>query len=419
MDVFDLRQTLISKYQDYVQSFIRIRNKRIEELVNDELKAGLLWPRPLVQLNPFFERGKSIPKLADERVLSEDCKRIFRVGKSATSEGSELTLHRHQEEAVRVANSRDTTAPGNNYVLTTGTGSGKSLSYIIPIVDYCLRVGPRNQRTKAIIIYPMNALANSQMGELEKFLVAGYPEGKNPVSFARYTGQESDEDREKIQANPPDILLTNYVMMELILTRNEEHNIIRAAQNLRFLVLDELHTYRGRQGADVGMLVRRIRADLNARSVQHIGTSATLAGAETFAEQQVEVAHMATALFGSEVKPQHVIGEYLQYYTLDQDLGSEAFKSRLKQAVLNGLSAEEAASPELLRRNALAGWIETTLGLTNEKGGERKRRATPLPIEGKEGAAELLASVTQLDQPVCATAIKSILMSRYSLRDQP
>jgi len=152
MNVFELRQTLISKYQDYVQSFIRIRDQEIEKLVKDELKEGLLWPWPLVQLNPFFERGKSIPELVDERILSPECNRIFRVGKTSKGEGSVLSLHRHQEEAIRVANSRDTAAPENKDVLTTGTGSGKSLSYMIPIVDYCLRVGPRDKRTKAIII---------------------------------------------------------------------------------------------------------------------------------------------------------------------------------------------------------------------------------------------------------------------------
>ena len=424
MDVFDLRETLISKYQDYVRSFIRTRNKRIQDLVDKELKEGLLWPRPLVQLNPFFECGKSIPELVDEKILSEECKRIFRIGKTASSEGSILSLHRHQEEAIRVASPRTTAEPGDNYVLTTGTGSGKSLSYIIPIVDYCLRVGARNKRTKAIIIYPMNALANSQMGEVEKFLVAGYPEGKQPVSFARYTGQESDEDRDKIQDNPPDILLTNYVMMELILTRNEEHRIIRAAQNLRFLVLDELHTYRGRQGADVGMLVRRIREDLHANSVQHIGTSATIAGAETFAAQQTEVAEMASALFGSTVKPEHVIGEYLRRYTIDSDISSDFFKSNLKQAVLSGLTAEEQSSPDHFRRNPLAAWIEAIFGLTKENGSERKRRATPLPVRGQGGAAENLAQDTQLnpgDSPLteetCASAIEAILMAGYSLRD--
>src|SRR5258708_8211024 len=103
MDVFDLRQTLISKYQDYVQSFIRIRNKRIEDLVNDELKAGLLWPRPLVQLNPFFERGKSIRELVDEKILSEDCKRIFRIATTATTEDSPFSLHRHQQQPLPLA----------------------------------------------------------------------------------------------------------------------------------------------------------------------------------------------------------------------------------------------------------------------------------------------------------------------------
>lgn len=216
------------------------------------------------------------------------------------------------------------------------------------------------------------------------------------------------------------ILLTNYVMMELILTRNEEHRIIRAAQNLRFLVLDELHTYRGRQGADVGMLVRRIREDLHAYSVQHIGTSATIAGAETFAAQQTEVAEMASALFGSTVKPEHVIGEYLRRYTIDSNFSSDSFKSSLKQAVLSGLTAEEQSSPDHFRRNPLAAWIEATFGLTKENGSERKRRATPLPVRGQGGAAEKLAWDTRLNpaddlltEDVCASAIEAILMAGY------
>ena len=72
-------------------------------------------------------------------------------------------------------------------------------------------------------------------------------DGRPPVRFARYTGQENDEEKKEIVANPPDILLTNYVMLELILTRTSEQQLIEAAKGLRFLVLDELHTYRGRQ----------------------------------------------------------------------------------------------------------------------------------------------------------------------------
>jgi ATP-dependent helicase YprA (DUF1998 family) len=115
------------------------------------------------------------------------------------------------------------------------------------------------------------------MEELEKFLKAGYPVGRAPVTFERYTVQESQEERERIAANPPDILLTNYAMLELLMTRVDSNDraVMRAAEGLRFLVLDELHTYRGRQGADVAMLVRRVREWLNATALRCIRTSAT------------------------------------------------------------------------------------------------------------------------------------------------
>src|SRR5690606_24429530 len=137
-----------------------------------------------------------------------------------------------------------------------------SLAYIIPIVDRVLRLREQGAPAgvKAIIVYPMNALANSQLEELGKFLRNGYGEGREPVTFARYTGQEDETQRRAILDDPPDILLTNYVMLELMLTRpRERQHLIQAARGLRFLVLDELHTYRGRQGADVAMLVRRVR----------------------------------------------------------------------------------------------------------------------------------------------------------------
>ena len=94
-------------------------------------------------------------------------------------------------------------------MLTTGTGSGKSLAYIVPIMDHVLRSGS-GRGIRAIVVYPMNALANSQHEELGKFLCKGYPEGRAPVRFARYTGQERGAVREAIRDEPPDILLTNY-----------------------------------------------------------------------------------------------------------------------------------------------------------------------------------------------------------------
>src|SRR5207249_1639863 len=135
---------------------------------------------------------------------------------------------------------------------------------------------------------------------------------------------ESDEERNQIAAAPPDIILTNYVMLELLLTRTRPADVAlrRAARNLKFLVLDELHTYRGRQGADVALLVRRTRAAMEADELQCVGTSATMASEGTFAEQQAQIASVATELFGMPVRAENVIGETLTRSTNRFDLSA-------------------------------------------------------------------------------------------------
>src|SRR5262249_24666710 len=153
--------------------------------------------------NPSFEPGLWIDELVAQGVLHDECRRVFRRDKveGRTDEpGRPLRFYRHQEEAIRAA------AAGRHYVLTTGTGSGKSLSYIVPAVDHVLRRGS-GRGIRALVVYPMNALANSQFGELRKFLCHGYPDGNGPVTFAVYTGQEREEERRRILENPPDILL--------------------------------------------------------------------------------------------------------------------------------------------------------------------------------------------------------------------
>ena len=151
-------------------------------------------------------------ELVELGILHRECAQIFRIDKSDTDHrGKQLLLHQHQREAILEAQE------GQSYVLTTGTGSGKSLAYIVPIVDHVLRRGS-GRGIQAIVVYPMNALANSQDEELGKFIHRGYPQGQSLVRFARYTGQERGAAREAIRSNPPDILLTNYMMLELLLT---------------------------------------------------------------------------------------------------------------------------------------------------------------------------------------------------------
>lgn len=214
--------------------------------------------------------GPTVDELVATGDLDEGTGKVFRFG--ATS----LRFHRHQAEAIAKAKQ------GKSYVVTTGTGSGKSLCFFVPIVDAIIRArrAGKPRRTTAIIVYPMNALANSQMKEIDKFIAgSGLPDELKPV-VKRYTGQESREERERIAANPPDILLTNYMMAELLLTRQDDldSQVVSNASGLEFIILDELHTYRGRQGADVAVLVRRLRDRCSPdKEPICIGTSATMA----------------------------------------------------------------------------------------------------------------------------------------------
>lgn len=410
MNVFDLHGRLIEEYELYARSFIQIKDKRIHTKFAEEIDGGLLWPPPLVQLNPSFESGGFIADLVTEGVLHPECDRVFRSGKDK-GKNDPIVLHRHQVEAIHAA------AAGDDYVLTTGTGSGKSLAYIIPIVDRVLREGS-GKGIRAIVVYPMNALANSQMGELTKFLKDGYPDGKGPVTFRRYTGQESDDERLEIIGDPPDILLTNYVMLELILTRPDEGGLIKAAQGLQFLVLDELHTYRGRQGADVALLVRRVRDRLAPEGLQVVGTSATLAGSGSYDEQRAEVARVASQLFGSSVKPQRIIGETLRRMTVPASPEDDAFVRALRQAVLEGEPPLPDRYEEFLA-HPLSRWVEGALGVELDPDSGRLIRVQPRSITGEEGAAQLLAELIGAPEPICAERIADLLLSAGECERDP
>ncbi len=405
MNVFELREKLIADYSSYVQGFITIKDELIKEMVANELKEGLLWPDPLIQISPFFEAGDSIDDLIKSGTLHSLCERIFRIKKHETDFGKKMQLYRHQTEAIKRA------AQGHNYILTTGTGSGKSLSYIIPIVNHVLQTGS-GKGIKAIIIYPMNALANSQEKELTKFINWGFSSDTKPVTFKRYTGQESEQEKHEICSNPPDILLTNYVMLELILTRPNEAPLVNACRDLKFLVLDELHTYRGRQGADVAMLMRRTIDSTQAKDVICIGTSATLSSSGSREEQSREISKVSTMLFGSKVEPDNVIGESLQRLTSVLDFSSPSVVSKLRESVEYTLKAK-TLSIEGIKKNALFSWIETTFGVEADPITGILYRASAKSISGKDGGADILSNITGINKSTCQQAIQYALMLGY------
>lgn len=417
MNIFDLRNNIISDYASYIRSFIQIRDTTIRNRVENELfQQGFLWPEPLIQLNPLFKQGRSIDTLISQNVLHPACSRIFRRDKTPDHpQGELLLLHKHQEESIEIANA------GHSYVLTTGTGSGKSLAYIIPIVNYVLR-HPEQHGIKAIVVYPMNALANSQKIELEKYLATGITGSQRRVTFNCYTGQETTNERAAIIANPPDILLTNYVMLELILTRPRERDMLEATQ-LRFLVLDELHTYRGRQGADVALLVRRVRDRLTeaGQPLQFVGTSATLAGDGTYDAQRSEIADMATRLSGTEVLPEHVIHETLVRVTASVDEDTPTFTQQLTQRVAN-FAPQDVQDYTNFINDPLFIWLESTFGVTTRDG--RLVRTTPRRISSLDGhrddsAADLLKRRTGIAVARCVDVIKQALLAGYERIEHP
>lgn len=411
MDVFDIRRKLVNDYADYVRSFFQIRDQRIYDKVESSLAEGLLWPDPLIQLNPSFEPGMWIDELVREGVLTSECSKIFRKKPQPSEDKGPLRLHKHQEEALRAART------GANYVLTTGTGSGKSLAYILPIVDHVVRRGT-GKGIQAIVIYPMNALANSQEGELKKFLWHGYPAGSPPVTFKKYTGQEKDEEKNAIIADPPDIILTNYVMLELMLTRPAERDLIASAKGMKFLVFDELHTYRGRQGADVALLARRVADRVGSENLQFVGTSATLAGGDNYEEKQREVAAVATKIFGATVSPENVIGETLRRATPELDFDEKKVVERLATRISQPESAFATDFDEFIK-DPLSSWLETTFGIRQEENSERLIRTMPLTITGQGGAAERLSKLTSVDPTVCAEAIQRGLLAGYKCERNP
>jgi len=285
MDIFAFRDGVIRDYREFVEGFLEIRDPRLREHVRRTLDSGALWPDPLLQLNPSFAPGRAVAQLVADGVLHPACDAIFRKDKDKVPGGKPMSLHRHQEQAALRAQT------GKPYVLTTGTGSGKSLSYILPIVNHVLREGA-GKGVRAVIVYPLNALANSQEAELVGYLRHGFGQGNEPVSFARYTGDLGEDDRRKLHDNPPDIILTNYVMLEYILTRPEDRRLVDAMGSLRFLVLDELHTYRGVFGSHLANVLRRLQRVCRhyGSSPQIICSSATIANPDGLAERLAEQA---------------------------------------------------------------------------------------------------------------------------------
>ncbi|MFC1734740.1 DEAD/DEAH box helicase, partial [Candidatus Hydrogenedentota bacterium] len=386
MNVFEVHKRIVEDYASYIRSFINIADSEVASKVENALGEGKLWPQPLLQFNPAYEMAGDIDSITASGILHSDARHVFKG----------YSLYRHQREAIELGTAN------KDFVVTSGTGSGKSLTYIGTIFNDLL-AKPQSDGVVAVIVYPMNALINSQTNEFNTYK-ENYERttGRDfPVTFGQYTGQEKEERREEMRQNPPQILLTNYMMLELLLTRVQERRIRDAIyENLRFLVFDELHTYRGRQGADVSMLIRRIHAQ-SKQPVCCIGTSATMVSVGSLASQRDQVAEVASTIFGRSFTADQVVNETLAR-SLEQS-GTLPSRTELATAITEGIDV--AAGEEELRSHPIAVWLENRIAL-EEREGQLVRR-TPLPIDA---VVDALAEDSGLSTQECHSCLTDTVL---------
>lgn len=319
-------EAITEKYKRYLKTIFEIADEDYSKQFKQELdEKELLSKGPYLDVVDAFQTGSSLKQLIDGGIIPDSFKKLkFPL---------ERPLYLHQEEAIKRC------ALGKNIVVSTGTGSGKTESFLIPIMRDLLlenEQGILSPGIRALIIYPMNALANDQMERLREIL-ADYPE----VTYGSYTGQTKQDytkalqeyrslnngknpptneliSRDQMIEKPPHILITNYAMLEYLMVRPKENVFFEGiyANNWKYIVMDEAHVYNGTTGIEVSMLLRRLKSCLPQKHLQYILTSATL-GNEN---QNKEVAEFASSLCNSVFDENDVIRAIRQEpeYHLDE-----------------------------------------------------------------------------------------------------
>ena len=343
----------------FTQNFIADSDSDLRNAFWSALQEpGLFYGTPLVSALPAYEAGES----ARSFIGRDQAPRLHSsLGKLPASRFDlDRPLYSHQIASLRLIQAE------NNLVVASGTGSGKTECFLLPILDDAARnPGPG---IRSILIYPMNALANDQLSRLRE-LLAGLPE----ITFGRYTGDtpETDKDerpeqleqvlrpnerftRTEIRENPPHILLTNFAMLEYLLLRPKDDALFKD-QRLRFIVLDEAHSYTGAQGIDVALLMRRLKYAFPRNKHQFVLTSATIGGdreairhfAETLTGAQFKADSVLTGTvvsqFDSGTHP-HTLGDYSSFLKHDDDL-AEWLQALEAPAVLLRLIQRSAIGP--------------------------------------------------------------------------
>ena len=344
----EVYEALRDSYLRYLETSFHLKDQSLLEqfrnLLRDKTQPPLVR-RPILELSPGFKTSSSVGQLIDEEILSDAFRKF-------ETDILDRPLYTHQDTALRKA-----ITSKRNLVIATGTGSGKTETFLYPIINHL--VGEAKSGTlktpgvRALLLYPMNALANDQIDRL-RAIAKLFPD----ITFGRYTG-ETDQDykkalqsyhvfhdgqdplpnelicRDQMRDTSPHILFTNYAMLEYLLIRPKDSSLF-AGGHWRFLVLDEVHTYSGALGVEIAMLLRRLKdrvVQSEQGRLQCFATSATLGGGE---KDFPKIASFALSLFGERFEPDDIIG--VDRVDLEQKVpawgsGSSEMYEALKHAV--------------------------------------------------------------------------------------
>lgn len=292
-----------SELKRYIRSTFMIEHDVLAQQFHEQIDEVELIKGPYISLSEPFKTGSTINQLMDDQILNNGFRTMpnFKLDRP---------LYHHQESAIRLAKE------GKNLVVSTGTGSGKTESFLIPIINKILEDrdrGVKNCGVQALLLYPMNALANDQRQRVRDILK------NNPeITFGFYTGETFEKEkkairaydaeyqsrplkneiisREQLRKTPPNILFTNFSMLEYILLRPFDDVLFdpKFTKYWRYIVMDEAHIYRGSLGIEISLLIRRLLGRIQS-DPQFILTSATLAQGEKDYPLVVEFAKKLTS----------------------------------------------------------------------------------------------------------------------------
>jgi replicative superfamily II helicase len=446
MNPITLSREVEERYLRYLQTTFYFKDPVLRQSFQAALNTGHLSKGPYLEATPTFKRGTTPWALFGE-LLQHGLDQGF----LKTIEG-DRPLYRHQEQAIR------SVFGGHNVVVATGTGSGKTEAFLYPILLRLYQefeAGTLGSGVRALVLYPMNALANDQRERLGE-LCARLKAANSPfhITFGQYIGETPEDEndsqrnardhmsqrdrkghsiiqngrvvhgelvlRSEMRTTPPHILLTNYSMLEYLLLRPDDSPLFDDGRGRwwTFLVLDEAHQYRGAKGIEMAMLLRRLKQRLREGGREEpfrcIATSATLVGGE---EDKLAVAEFASHLFGEPFDVEDVIlGETEPIL----ESGSARFGREDYQILSRALGRDAQAVVQLL---SLAGKCNIAIPATEEPAKtvgrllQHDRRATELrrvitgsPNEVQAVADRIFADLRQPDRIDALSEVVALLL---------